>query len=250
MSEDRVSVDDHFDASPEGSSESPSQRTKHAAPTTDEPRRPRLPAVRLRRRRHPVTHPWPSKRDDDATDCEDEIDEPDANVSDVSTPPRTRNTIARAVSFGVIPFVGLVLALGAAYLKYEDSTIRAGERAGVESVQAAKESTIAMLSYTPDTAQAALPAARDRLTGTFRDSYTSLINDIVIPGAKQQNVSATATVTATASVSASAKHAVALVFVDQAVVTGNNPPSSTTSVVQITLDKIGNRWLVSDFEPK
>ena len=47
-----------------------------------------------------------------------------------------------------------------------------------------------------------LHAARDLLTGDFRDSYTSLTNDVVIPGAKQKQISAVATVPAAASVSA------------------------------------------------
>jgi Mce-associated membrane protein len=144
----------------------------------------------------------------------------------------------------------MALALAAAYLKFEDATARADSRAGVESVQAAKDSTIAMLSYTPDTAEAKLTAARDRLTGTFRDSYASLTNDLVIPGAKQKQISATATVPAAAPVSATDHHAIVVVFVNQAVTIGNDAPTDTASVVQVTLDKLGNRWLISGFDPK
>ena len=70
------------------------------------------------------------------------------------------------------------------------------------SLQAAKDSTIAMLSYKPDTVEQQLGAARDLLTGDFRDSYTSLTHDVVIPGAKEKQISAVATVPAAASVSA------------------------------------------------
>jgi len=142
------------------------------------------------------------------------------------------------------------LPLGVAYLKYQEATNTAAERASVESVQVAKDSAIAMLSYTPDTADANLTAARDRLTGNFRDSYTSLTHDVVIPGAKEQKISATATVPAAATVSASADHAVALIFVNQAIVIDNGAPSQTNSVVQVTLDKVDNRWLISGFDPK
>ena len=82
-------------------------------------------------------------------------------------------------------------------------------------MQAAKDSTIALLSYKPDTVEQQLGAARDLLTGEFRDSYTSLTNDVVIPGAKEKQISAVASVPAAASVSADPNQAVVLLFVNQ-----------------------------------
>ena len=116
-------------------------------------------------------------------------------------------------------------------------------------MQAAKDSTIALLSYKPDTVEQQLSAARDLLTGDFRDSYTSLTNDVVIPGAKQKQISAVATVPAMASVSANPNHAVVLVFVNQTVVVGQDAPTDTASSVRVTLDKVGDRWLISKFDP-
>ncbi len=121
--------------------------------------------------------------------------------------------------------------------------------ARIESVQAAKDSTIALLSYKPDTVEQQLGAARDLLTGDFRDSYTSLTNDVVIPGAKQKQISAVATVPAVASVSANPNHAVVLVFVNQTVIVGQDAPTDTASSVRVTLDKVGDRWLISKFDP-
>lgn len=92
-------------------------------------------------------------------------------------------------------------------------------------------------------------AARDRLTGAFEESYTQLTNDVVIPGAKQRRISAVATVPAAASVSATENHAVALVFVNQTIVIGADAPTVTASSVRVTLDKIGDRWLISGFDP-
>lgn len=187
--------------------------------------------------------PAPSEHNIDTTQDDDDT---------AATAPahKRRGRCAPRFSLGVIPLAAMALALAAAYLKFEDATARADSRAGVESVQAAKDSTIAMLSYTPDTAEAKLTAARDRLTGTFRDSYASLTNDLVIPGAKQKQISATATVPAAAPVSATDHHAIVVVFVNQAVTIGNDAPTDTASVVQVTLDKLGNRWLISGFDPK
>ena len=120
-------------------------------------------------------------------------------------------------------------------------------------MQAAKDSTVALLSYKPDTVEQQLTAARDRLTGEFRDQYTDLTNDVVIPGAKQKQISAVANVCPAtacgASVSANPGHAVVLLFVNQTVTVGTGVPTDTASSVRVTLDKVGDRWLISKFRP-
>jgi Mce-associated membrane protein len=116
-------------------------------------------------------------------------------------------------------------------------------------MQAATEGTIALLSYKPDTVQHDLDAARGRLTGAFLDAYTQLTHDVVIPGAKQKQISAVATVPGAASVSVTADHAVILLFVSQTVVVGQDAPTSTASNVRVTLDKRDGRWLISRFDP-
>lgn len=156
---------------------------------------------------------------------------------------------SRVTVFGLLPALVLLLAGAAGFLKFQDSSMRAADNARLESMQAAKDGTIAMLAYQPDTVEKDLNAARDRLTGKFRESYTSLIHDVVIPGAKQKKISAVVSVPAVASVSASPSHAVALVFVNQTILVGTDPPSATASSVRVTLDKIGGHWLISDFTP-
>jgi Mce-associated membrane protein len=156
---------------------------------------------------------------------------------------------SRVLVFGVLPVLSLLIAAAAGFLKWQDAWIRGSGAAGVESVAAAKESTVALLSYQPDSVEKDLGAARDRLTGKFRDSYTDLVHDVVIPGAKKDHISAIATVPAAASVSATPNHAVVLVYVNQTVTVGNDAPTDTASTVRVTMDKIGNRWLISAFDP-
>jgi Mce-associated membrane protein len=155
----------------------------------------------------------------------------------------------RIVAFGLLPAVAFVLAGGAGYLKWQGDSARDAAAAQSQSVAAATEGTISLLSYQADSVDKQLTAARDRLTGTFRDSYSALIHDVVIPGAQQKQISAVATVPAAASISATPNHAVVLVFVDQSVTVGTDAPTSTASSVKVTLDKIGERWLISDFTP-
>ena len=156
---------------------------------------------------------------------------------------------ARVLAFGVLPAIVLILGLAVGYAKWLESSLRDAHLARPESVRTATESTIAMLSYKPDTVEKDLTAARDRLTGNFRDAYTKLTHDVVIPGSQQQKISTLATVPAAASVSATQNHAVVLVFVDQTTTFGDEPPTNSASSVRVTLDRVGDRWLISDFTP-
>lgn len=156
---------------------------------------------------------------------------------------------SRPLVLGILPVLALLFAGAAGYLKWELCSARVDELARIDAVATAKDATVAILGYQPDTAAKDLHAARDRLTGTFKDSYTQLITDIVIPGATKKHISATATVPAAAAVSASASHAVVLVCVDQTTTIGQDPPSDSTSSVRVTLDKVGGRWLLSGFDP-
>jgi Mce-associated membrane protein len=156
---------------------------------------------------------------------------------------------SRVVAFGVLPALALGLAAAAGFLKFQESSSHTDEIASIKSVQAAKDGTTALLSYKPDSVEQQLGAAKALLTGTFRDSYTSLTKDMVIPGAKQKQISAAASVPAAASVSAGPHHAVVLVFVNQRVTVATGAPTDTASCVRVTLDKISDRWLISDFQP-
>lgn len=162
---------------------------------------------------------------------------------------RTRQGRRQILVFVALPIVALALAGGAAFLKWQANSMQQTQRAVAESVAAATDGTIKMLSYRPDTAAQDLAAARDRMTGKFRDDYIKLTDDVVIPGAKQKNISAAATVPAASSVSATADHAVVLVFVDQTIIIGSDPPTSTASSVRVTLDKHEGQWLMSAFDP-
>jgi len=173
----------------------------------------------------------------------------DSEVDDDATAGESTGRWRRMLVYGVLPTLALLMALGAGYLKWQSGVAHESVLARTQSVQTATESAIAMLSYTPDTAERDLGAARDRLTGPFRDSYSSLVHDVVIPGALQKGVSAVATVPAAASVSTTENRAVVIVFVDQTTTIGNQPPTDTASSVKVTLDKVDSRWLISDFTP-
>ena len=181
-------------------------------------------------------------------------DIPDADSADSAVvadaaAPLTSNKRLRTLAFRVLPALVVLLGAGAGLLRWQDVSHRAIDTARTESVAAARDATEAILSYKVDSVEQDLGAARDRLTGSFLDSFSDLVNKVVIPGAREKKISAAAKVAAAASVSATAKHAVALVFVNQTVVIGGGAPSGSASSVRVTLDKIDDRWLVSGFDP-
>lgn len=181
-----------------------------------------------------------------------EVDEYEVDETDHIDPPASDDggsRLSRAILLWVLPLL-VVLAAGAAgFTKFQDASARNAATARTESVRAATDSTIALLSYRHDTVQKDLEAAQSRLTGTFLDSYTKLTHDVVIPGAKQKDISAVATVPAAASTSATANHATVLLFVNQTVLIGKDAPTNTSSSVRVTLDKVDGRWLISGFDP-
>jgi Mce-associated membrane protein len=165
------------------------------------------------------------------------------------TTARRRIQWSHAIAYGLLPGLAFLLASAAGYLKWQDGTLREAQAARTESVQAGAVGTVALLSYRPETVENDLDAAKSRLTGTFLTAYTSLIHDVVIPGAKQKQISAVATVAAAASTSATANHSVVLLFVNQTVIVGQSAPTNTSSSVRVSLDKVDGRWLISQFDP-
>jgi len=200
-----------------------------------------------------------AERSDEATASVAELEEVEADtaVSDETTEttdaapatPRRRVAWSNVAVYGVLP--ALVLALGGAagYLQWKDVSLNQTDTAKTESTKAATAGTIALLSYKPETVDKDLEAAKKYMTGNFLDSYTKLTRDVVIPGSKQKKISAVATVPAAAWTKATPSHAVVMLFVDQTMIIGESAPTSTASSVRVTLDKVDNRWLISQFDP-
>jgi Mce-associated membrane protein len=190
----------------------------------------------------------------DADEVEDAVSDDtdvDETVDDAAGPAKAKRRISwpQVVVYGLLPAVALVLAGAAGFLKWQDSSVRETQLARIESLAAAKDSTIALLSYKSDSVEKDLEGAKSRMTGAFKDSYSQLIKDVVIPGAKREHISATATVPASAAVSATPNHAVVLLFVNQTAVVDKSPPADSVSSVRVTLDKVDGRWLISGFDP-
>ena len=187
----------------------------------------------------------------DAIDVAESETSEDGEESTTEGGTRTKRSIAwtRVLAYGVVPGLALVVALATGYLKWLDGSAQDPAALRAETVRIGSEDAVALLSYKPDSVEKDLGAARERLTGEFKDAYTELTRQVVIPGSKEKRISAVAKASAAASVSASDSHAVVLVFVNQTVTVGEGVPTDTTPVVRVVLDKVNDRWLVSHFDP-
>ncbi|OOK79011.1 hypothetical protein BZL30_2006 [Mycobacterium kansasii] len=96
------------------------------------------------------------------------------------------------------------------------------------AVSAASDGTVALLSYSSDTLDKDIAAARSHLGGDFLDYYNQFTQQFVVPGAKQKALKTTAKVMRAAVSELHPGSAVVLVFVDQSTTTKDNPnrPSS------------------------
>jgi Mce-associated membrane protein len=170
----------------------------------------------------------------------------DATQSGAGTPKRRTSPMVAQIAISLCAFL---LVGGAGLLKWHVGTAREVQLASVQSVDAAKNGAIAMLSYQPGTVEQQLTGARRLLGGALRDSYTSLINNVVIPGARQRQVTVEAAVPSSALVTAGADHAVVLLFVNQTVTIGGGQPAQSGSSVRVTLSRAAGRWLITAFDP-
>jgi len=115
---------------------------------------------------------------------------------------------------------------------------------------AAREGTVALLSYAPETLDKDLATAKSHLTGEFLKYYSDFTDKIVAPAAKQKGVKTEATVARAAVSEMQPDHAVVLVFVNQVTTSKDRPdPALATSSVLVTMVNQDGRWLISEFNP-
>ncbi|MHC9292249.1 hypothetical protein ACRCUN_07250 [Mycobacterium sp. LTG2003] len=185
---------------------------------------------------------------EETADESPEADDVDAEPERPAEPAR-QTPWSGIVVFAMLPALALLLAAGSAFLKWQIVSERESATARTESVEAAKDITIQMLSYEPNTVEQHLNSVLDRLTGDFLSTYTTMIRTTIIPGATAQRVTAQAEVPAIGSVTASADRAEVMLYLNQFVTVGDQPPQKTPSTVRATMVREDGRWLMSQFEP-
>lgn len=184
---------------------------------------------------------------DEAEAVETESAAPNAAVRQVNPHRVGGIEWARVTAYRVLPVLALVLVIAAGGLWYL-TTKHSNDAQRAAVIKLASDGTVTLLSYQPDTVRQQLTDARKLLTTPFLDEYTTLTKS-VIPGAEQRHIAAATSVPAAAAVSVEENHAVVLVFVNQTVRVGDQPPTSTPTSARVTLERLGGQWLIAKFEP-
>jgi Mce-associated membrane protein len=203
---------------------------------------------------------------EDASDVESDAevdktaDDTDETQQDDTTAPKATARKSDKLAFlrrvKVFPVV-LVLLLGvsgglAAWLYF--SQYRPDEQtdaaAGRAAVDAARDGTVALLSYKPDTLNQDFAAAKSHLTGDFLNYYDQFTQQVVTPAAKEKALTTTAQVVGAAVSELHSNSAVVLVYVNQATTSKDRPdPAMASSSVKVSLTKVHGKWLITKFDP-
>jgi Mce-associated membrane protein len=172
-----------------------------------------------------------------------------------------RRRVANGLAIG--GFIAICAVLVAACVtfavKTKDTTGQGGSPATLVSANsttamaAARKSVQQILSYDYRNISSDIATAKADTTGLFAHQYASTASRL-LSEARQVKAIVQATVGTSGVVSASASTVVVLLFVDQASVRdtpGNKSPTTRIdqSRVQVTMTKVGNRWLVSKLDP-
>ncbi|MGW0026884.1 twin-arginine translocation pathway signal [Rhodococcus sp. NPDC003383] len=176
-------------------------------------------------------------------------DTAEATSGGESVSPTGKKGVPRALA-GALVAVAVVLAAVVGWLAYGKLQDNAAEVARTDAVKAAEEQAVAVLAYSYDKVDEQVAAAAEGLTGDFREEYLNLMNNVIVPGAKEKSISVQAVVQSSSIVSAEADHAVAMLFVNTISTNSEFPEAvSSASRVRVELENEDGRWLVSRLGP-
>ncbi|WP_439097874.1 hypothetical protein [Mycobacterium kyorinense] len=183
-----------------------------------------------------------------------EIDK--AAETDQASQPQTTSRGKITLRLKVVPVVLVLLLLASGglaawlYFKQYRPDEQTDHAAAQAAVNAAKDGTVALLSYKPDTLDQDFAAAKSHLTGDFLNYYDEFTRQIVTPAAKEKAVTTAAQVVQAAVTEIHPNSAVVLVFVNQSTVSKDRPdPSMAASSVLVSMTKVDGKWLITKFEP-
>jgi Mce-associated membrane protein len=186
----------------------------------------------------------------------DEADEADEAQQDDDTTLGLGDKVARRRRVKVAPLILVLLLLlsGALatwlYVVQYRPDEQTDTAAAQTAINAARDGTVALLSYKPDTLNQDFAAAKSHLTGDFLNYYDQFTKEIVTPAAKEKALTTTAQVVGAAATDLQPNSAVVLLFVNQATTSKERPdPAMASSSVLVSLTKVHGTWLITKFQP-
>lgn len=124
------------------------------------------------------------------------------------------------------------------------------EGAGQDALKAANDSVGKVLGYSHNTIDDDVANARTLLTGKFAEDYGQLTQSLIVPTAKRDEITSEVRVVSSSVVSAASDKVTALLFVNQTARSkALAQPKVDGSRVRLTLEKVDDRWLISELTP-
>lgn len=165
--------------------------------------------------------------------------------------PRSRSRIVRrrpAIALAVLIIVAAATAGWQYAERYRTDVSMDAQHVAV--LAAARTGTVSILSYAPDTLAQDFATAEKHLTGDFLAYYRTFTEQVVRPAATEQKVTTTAEVSRAAVTEMHPDSATVLVFIGQTTTrTGAPAPAPTSSSLLVSLQRVGDTWLISGFDP-
>lgn len=171
------------------------------------------------------------------------------NRSGVSQRPQASSTMLRNSVAALLLSISAALTIWLYVWQYRtDTQSDPAKQAG--ALAAARDGTVAILSYSPATLDRDFATAKSRLTGDFLAYYDQFTQQIVTPAAKEKAVTTTAQMMGAAVSEIHSKSAVVLVFVNQSTTSKERPdPTMAASSVLVSLTRVDGKWLITKFDP-
>jgi Mce-associated membrane protein len=174
-----------------------------------------------------------------------------ADSADSSSPARRRLSAIPLIPVALV--LGLLAAGGLAgwlYFTQLRPDTQTDDAVAQSAVNAARDGTVALLSYKPDTLNQDFAAAKSHLTGDFLNYYDQFTKQVVTPAAQTKAVTTTAQVVGAAASELHPNSAVVLIFVNQVTTSKDRPdPAMASSSVLVSLTKVHGDWLITKFDP-
>lgn len=191
----------------------------------------------------------PDLEPSDGVKIDKTADEPAEARHDDDTSKRRRAVKLAPLVLVLLLAVSAALAAWLYVVKYRPD-VQTDAAAAQSAIDAARDGTVALLSYKPDTLNQDFAAAKSHLTGDFLNYYDQFTKEIVTPAAKEKNLTTTAQVVGAAASEMHPNSAVVLLFVNQATVSKDRPdPAMASSTVLVSLTKVHGKWLITKFQP-
>lgn len=142
--------------------------------------------------------------------------------------------------------VGAVAALAAATWTWQRTSAESVQEAARAAQTAAEQAIVPVLSYDYETLEADQQRARSYLTSDYREDYDQLFG-VISDNAPSTKTTVSAEVIASGIVRAAQDRVQVLVFVDRPTTNKVTPePVVYKDQVTVTMEKVGEDWLVDD----